>query len=142
MIITSPVVKLLVHTVMEIPMYFVLAYLQVTNGIFYELASGHIRPVVNPTYANMYGTLNQNGFNDNQGFNQNTYDSNQGYGQNMPNDNQGYGIQNQTDFNNAVDKNHASFGETEMQEAQNVQQDAVNSSETQVDSDENFDTER
>jgi hypothetical protein len=29
-----------------------------------------------------------------------------------------------------------------MQEAQNVQQDAVNSSETQVDSDENFDTER
>ena len=60
----------------------------------------------------------------------------------MPNDNQGYGIQNQTDFNNAVDKNHASFGETEMQEAQNVHQDAVNSSETQVDSDENFDTER
>ena len=175
MIITSPVVKLLVHTVMEIPMYFVLAYLQVTNGIFYELASGHIRPVVNPTYVNMYGTLNQNGFNDNQGFNQNTYDSNQGYGQNMPNnnpgygqnmpnnnpgygqnmpnsnqgynqnmpnDNQGYGIQNQTDFNNAVDKNQVSFGESEIQEAQNVQQDAVNSSEAQVDSDENFDTER
>ena len=145
-------------------MYFVLAYLQVTNGIFYELASGHIRPVVNPTYANMYGTLNQNGFNDNQGFNQNTYDSNQGYGQNMPNDNQGYnqnmpndnqgynqnmpndnqgyGIQNQTDFNHGIDNNQASFGETEIQEAQNVQQDAVNSSETQVDSDENFDTER
>ena len=186
MIITSPVVKLLVHTVVEIPMYFVLAYLQVTNGIFYELASGHIRPVVNPTYANMYGTLNQNGFNDNQGFNQNTYDSNQGYGQNMPNDNQGYnqnmpndnqgynqnmpndnqgynqnmpndnqgynqnmpndnqgyGIQNQTDFNHGIDNNQASFGETEIQEAQNVQQDAVNSSETQVDSDENFDTER
>jgi hypothetical protein len=175
MIITSPVVKLLVHTVMEIPMYFVLAYLQVTNGIFYELASGHIRPVVNPTYANMYGTLNQNGFNDNQGFNQNTYDSNQGYGQNMPNnnpgygqnmpnnnpgygqnmpnsnqgynqnmpnDNQGYDIQDQTDFNHGVDKNQASFGESEIQEAQNVHQDAVNSSETQVDSDENFDTER
>ena len=186
MIITSPVVKLLVHTVVEIPMYFVLAYLQVTNGIFYELVSGHIRPVVNPTYANMYGTLNQNGFNDNQGFNQNTYDSNQGYGQNMPNDNQGYnqnmpndnqgynqnmpndnqgynqnmpndnqgynqnmpndnqgyGIQNQTDFNHGIDNNQASFGETEIQEAQNVQQDAVNSSETQVDSDENFDTER
>ena len=175
MIITSPVVKLLVHTVMEIPMYFVLAYLQVTNGIFYELASGHIRPVVNPTYANMYGTLNQNGFNDNQGFNQNTYDSNQGYGQNMPNnnpgygqnmpnsnqgynqnmpnsnqgynqnmpnDNQGYGIQNQTDFNHGVDKNQASFGESEIQEAQNVHQDAVNSSETKADSDENFDTER
>ena len=197
MIITSPVVKLLVHTVMEIPMYFVLAYLQVTNGIFYELASGHIRPVVNPTYANMYGTLNQNGFNDNQGFNQNTYDNNQGYnqnmydnnqgynqnmpnnnpgygqnmpnnnqgynqnmpnnnpgyGQNMPNsnqgynqnmsnDNQGYGIQNQTDFNHGVDKNQASFGESDIQEAQNVQQDNVNSSETQVDSDENFDTER
>jgi FK506-binding protein 5 len=160
---------------MEIPMYFVLAYLQVTNGIFYELASGHIRPVVNPTYANMYGTLNQNGFNDNQGFNQNTYDSNQGYGQNMPNnnpgygqnmpnnnpgygqnmpnsnqgynqnmpnDNQGYDIQDQTDFNHGVDKNQASFGESEIQEAQNVHQDAVNSSETQVDSDENFDTER
>jgi hypothetical protein len=175
MIITSPVVKLLVHTVMEIPMYFVLAYLQVTNGIFYELASGHIRPVVNPTYVNMYGTLNQNGFNDNQGFNQNTYDSNQGYGQNMPNnnpgygqnmpnnnpgygqnmpnsnqgynqnmpnDNQGYDIQDQTDFNHGVDKNQASFGESEIQEAQNVHQDAVNSSETQVDSDENFDTER
>jgi len=175
MIITSPVVKLLVHTVMEIPMYFVLAYLQVTNGIFYELASGHIRPVVNPTYANMYGTLNQNGFNDNQGFNQNTYDnnqgynqnmpnnkpgygqnmpnnnpgygqnmpnSNQGYNQNMPNDNQGYDIQDQTDFNHGVDKNQASFGESEIQEAQNVHQDAVNSSETQVDSDENFDTER
>ena len=164
MIITSPVVKLLVHTVMEIPMYFVLAYLQVTNGIFYELASGHIRPVVNPTYVNMYGTLNQNGFNDNQGFNQNTYDSNQGYGQNMPNnnpgygqnmsnsnqgynqnmpnDNQGYGIQNQTDFNHGVDKNQASFGESEIKEAQNVQQDAVNSSETQADSDENFDKER
>ena len=186
MIITSPVVKLLVHTVMEIPMYFVLAYLQVTNGIFYELASGHIRPVVNPTYANMYGTLNQNGFNDNQGFNQNTYDNNQGYNQNMPNnnpgygqnmpnnnpgygqnmpnnnpgygqnmpnsnhgynqnmpnDNQGYDIQDQTDFNHGVDKNQASFGESEIQEAQNVHQDAVNSSETQVDSDENFDTER
>ena len=175
MIITSPVVKLLVHTVMEIPMYFVLAYLQVTNGIFYELAAGHIRPVVNPTYANMYGTLNQNGPNDNQGFNQNMYDNNQGYGQNMPNnnpgygqnmpnnnpgygqnmpnsnqgynqnmpnDNQGYDIQDQTDFNHGVDKNQASFGESEIQEAQNVQQDAVNSSETQVDSDENFDTER
>ena len=175
MIITSPVVKLLVHTVMEIPMYFVLAYLQVTNGIFYELAAGHIRPVVNPTYANMYGTLNQNGFNDNQGFNQNTYDNNQGYnqnmydnnqgynqnmpnnnpgyGQNMPNsnqgynqnmsnDNQGYGIQNQTDFNHGVDKNQASFGESDIQEAQNVQQDNVNSSETKADSDENFDTER
>jgi len=185
-IITLQVVKSLVHTVTEIPMYFVLAYLQVTNGIFYELASGHIRPVVNPTYANMYGTLNQNGPNDNQGFNQNMYDSNQGYGQNMPNsnqgygqnmpnnnqgygqnmpnnnpgygqnmpnnnpgygqnmpnDNQGYGIQHQTDFNHGVDKNQASFGETEIQEAQNVQQDAVNSSETQVDSDENFDTER
>ena len=185
-IITSPVVKLLVHTVVEIPMYFVLAYLQVTNGIFYELASGHIRPVVNPTYANMYGSLNQNGPSDNQGFNQNMYDnnqgynqnmpnknpgygqnmpnsnqgynqnmpnnnpgygqnmpnSNQGYNQNMPNDNQGYGIQNQNDFNHGVDKNQASFGETEIQEAQNVQQDAVNSSETQADSDENFDTER
>ena len=186
MIITSPVIKLLVHTVVEIPMYFVLAYLQVTNGIFYELASGHIRPVVNPTYANMYGTLNQNGPSDNQGFNQNTYDSNQGYGQNMPNnnpgygqnmpnnnpgygqnmpnnnpgygqnmsnsnqgynqnmpnDNQGYGIQNQTDFNHGVDKNQASYGESEIQEAQNVQQDAVNSSESQAASDENFDTER
>ena len=175
MIITSPVVKLLVHTVMEIPMYFVLAYLQVTNGIFYELASGHIRPVVNPTYANMYGTLNQNGFNDNQGFNQNTYDSNQGYGQNMPNnnpgygqnmpnnnpgygqnmpnsnqgynqnmpnDNQGYGIQNQTDFNHGVDENQASFGETDVKDVQNVQQDAVNSSESKAASDENFDTER
>ena len=163
-LMTSPVINMLTSTVLEIPMYFVFAYLHVTNGIFYELASGHIRPVVNPTYANMYGSLNQNGFNDNQGFNQNTYDSNQGYGQNMPNnnpgygqnmpnsnqgynqnmtnDNQGYGIQNQTDFNHGVDKNQDSFGESEIQEAQNVQQDAVNSSETQVDSDENFDTER
>ena len=163
-LMTSPVINMLTSTVLEIPMYFVFAYLHVTNGIFYELASGHIRPVVNPTYANMYGSLNQNGPSDNQGFNQNTYDSNQGYGQNMPNnnpgygqnmpnsnqgynqnmpnDNQGYGIQNQTDFNHGVDKNQASFGESEIQEAQNVQQDAVNSSETQVDSDENFDTER
>ena len=173
-LMTSPVINMLTSTVLEIPMYFVFAYLHVTNGIFYELASGHIRPVVNPTYANMYGSLNQNGFNDNQGFNQNTYDSNQGYGQNMPNnpgygqnmpnsnqgynqnmpnsnqgynqnmpnDNQGYGIQNQTDFNHGVDKNQASFGESEIHDVQNVQQDAVNSSESQVDSDENFDTER
>ena len=185
-LMTSPVINMLTSTVLEIPMYFVFAYLHVTNGIFYELASGHIRPVVNPTYANMYGSLNQNGPSDNQGFNQNMYDNNQGYnqnmsnnnqgynqnmsnnnqgygqnmpnnnpgygqnmsnnnqgyGQNLPNDNQGYGIQNQTDFNHGVDNNQASFGETEIQEAQNVQQDAVNSSETQVDSDENFDTER
>lgn len=174
-LMTSPVINMLTSTVLEIPMYFVFAYLHVTNGIFYELASGHIRPVVNPTYANMYGSLNQNGPSDNQGFNQNMYDnnqgynqnmsnnnqgygqnmpnnnpgygqnmpnSNQGYNQNMPNDNQGYGIQNQTDFNHGVDKNQASFGESEIQEAQNVHQDAVNSSETKADSDENFDTER
>ena len=185
-LMTSPVINMLTSTVLEIPMYFVFAYLHVTNGIFYELASGHIRPVVNPTYANMYGSLNQNGPSDNQGFNQNMYDnnqgynqnmsnnnqgygqnmpnnnqgysqnmpnnnqgysqnmpnSNQGYNQNMPNDNQGYGIQNQTDFNHGVDKNQASFGESEIHDVQNVQQDAVNSSESQVDSDENFDTER
>ena len=174
-LMTSPVINMLTSTVLEIPMYFVFAYLHVTNGIFYELASGHIRPVVNPTYANMYGSLNQNGPSDNQGFNQNMYDNNQGYnqnmsnnnqgygqnmpnnnpgygqnmpnnnpgyGQNMPNDNQGYGIQNQTDFNHGVDENQASFGETDVKDVQNVQQDAVNSSESQVDSDENFDTER
>ena len=174
-LMTSPVINMLTSTVLEIPMYFVFAYLHVTNGIFYELASGHIRPVVNPTYANMYGSLNQNGPSDNQGFNQNMYDnnqgynqnmsnnnqgygqnmpnnnpgygqnmpnSNQGYNQNMPNDNQGYGIQNQTDFNHGVDENQASFGETDVKDVQNVQQDAVNSSESQAASDENFDTER
>ena len=185
-LMTSPVINMLTSTVLEIPMYFVFAYLHVTNGIFYELASGHIRPVVNPTYANMYGSLNQNGPSDNQGFNQNMYDnnqgynqnmsnnnqgygqnmpnnnpgygqnmpnnnpgygqnmpnSNQGYNQNMPNDNQGYGIQNQTDFNHGVDENQASFGETDVKDVQNVQQDAVNSSESQTASDENFDTER
>ena len=174
-LMTSPVINMLTSTVLEIPMYFVFAYLHVTNGIFYELASGHIRPVVNPTYANMYGSLNQNGPSDNQGFNQNMYDNNQGYnqnmsnnnqgygqnmpnnnpgygqnmpnnnpgyGQNMPNDNQGYGIQNQTDFNHGVDENQASFGETDVKDVQNVQQDAVNSSESQTASDENFDTER
>lgn len=174
-LMTSPVINMLTSTVLEIPMYFVFAYLHVTNGIFYELASGHIRPVVNPTYANMYGSLNQNGPSDNQGFNQNMYDnnqgynqnmsnnnqgygqnmpnnnpgygqnmpnSNQGYNQNMPNDNQGYGIQNQTDFNHGVDENQASFGETDVKDVQNVQKDAVNSSESQTASDENFDTER
>lgn len=163
-LMTSPVINMLTSTVLEIPMYFVFAYLHVTNGIFYELASGHIRPVVNPTYANMYGSLNQNGPSDNQGFNQNMYDNNQGYnqnmsnnnqgygqnmpndnqgyGQNVPNDNQGYGIQNQTDFNQGVDENQAGFGETDVKDVQNVQQDAVNSSESQAASDENFDTER
>ena len=174
-LMTSPVINMLTSTVLEIPMYFVFAYLHVTNGIFYELASGHIRPVVNPTYANMYGSLNQNGPSDNQGFNQNMYDNNQGYnqnmsnnnqgygqnmpnnnpgygqnmpnnnpgyGQNMPNSNQGYGIQNQTDFNHGVDENQASFGETDVKDVQNVQQDAVNSSESKAASDENFDTER
>ena len=163
-LMTSPVINMLTSTVLEIPMYFVLAYLYVTNGIFYELASGHIRPVVTPTYANMYGSLNQNGPSDNQGINQNMYDNNQGYNQNMPannqgygqnmpasnqgfnqnthNDNQGYGMQNQIDLNQGVDENQADSSETEVKEVQNVQQDAVNSSESQVASDENFDTER
>ena len=174
-LMTSPVINMLTSTVLEIPMYFVLAYLHVTNGIFYELASGHIRPVVTPTYANMYGSLNQNGTSDNQGFNQNMYDNNQGFNQNMydnnqgynqnmsannqgygqnmpdsnqgfnqntPNNNQGYGMQNQIDLNQGVDENQAGSSETEVKEVQNVQQDAVNSSESQVASDENFDTER
>ena len=84
MMIANPVVQMLITIVLEIPMYFVLAYLQITNGIFYELASGHIRPVVTPTYANMYGNLNQNMPGNNQGFNQNVSD----------NYNQGYGVQN------------------------------------------------
>lgn len=118
MMITSPVVELLFNIIMEIPMYFVLAYIQVTNGIFYELASGHIRPVVTPTYANMYGNLNQNMPGNNQGFNQNMPGNNQGFNQNMQgnsqgfnqnvsgNYNQGYGMQNPSVSNDEVVGEH------------------------------------
>ena len=51
-------------------------------------------------------------------------------------------MQNQIDLNQGVDENQAGSSETEAKEVQNVQQDAVNSSESQVASDENFDTER
>lgn len=95
MMIANPVVQMLITIVLEIPMYFVLAYLQVTNGIFYELATGHIRPVVTPTYANMYGNLNQNMPGNNQGFNQNMPGDSQEFNQNVSgNYNQGYGMQN------------------------------------------------
>ena len=95
MMIANPVVQMLITIVLEIPMYFVLAYLQITNGIFYELASGHIRPVVTPTYANMYGNLNQNMPGNNQGFNQNMPGDSQEFNQNVSgNYNQGYGMQN------------------------------------------------
>ena len=107
MMITSPVVELLFNIIMEIPMYFVLAYIQVTNGIFYELASGHIRPVVTPTYANMYGNLNQNMPGNNQGFNQNMQGNSQGFNQNVSgNYNQGYGMQNPSVSNDEVVGEH------------------------------------
>lgn len=50
----------LFFTVTAIPIYIVFTYSMVTSVIFYELASGHLRPLEKPTYANIYGNINNN----------------------------------------------------------------------------------
>lgn len=158
----NPVVDMLITTVLEIPMYFVLAYLQVTNGIFYELASGHIRPVVTPTYANMYGNLNQNMPGNNQGFNQNVSGNyNQGYGMQNPSVSKDVGAGepqagfggaeapvNESPANNTIANevaasevpNNNEGVETDVKNSpQDAQQDEVNLAENHADSDNTLD---